>query len=295
MSRILNIGSINIDYVYSVPHFVRGGETLSAESRQIFPGGKGMNQSVALARSGGSVTHAGMIGDDGKYLLDVLQEAGVDTGLVAIGNEPTGHAIIQVNGEGQNSILLFPGANQNLAPDFIDRVLAPFRKDDILVLQNEVNCVGYAIEAAKAKGMIVVFNPSPFGSEIESYPLEMVDVWLLNEIEGEALTGMTSAGDIVNTMASIYPNAIIVLTLGAEGVLCHSRGNELRIDGIKVQAVDTTAAGDTFTGYFVGCLAQGIDIYEALKLANIAASISVSRVGAAVSIPTWDEVASKVS
>jgi len=296
MTRILNMGSINIDYVYAVPHFVQAGETLSSTARQIFPGGKGMNQSVALARAGGgfaassNVTHAGMVGDDGGQLIEVLQGAGVDTSLIAKSGSPTGHTVIQVIPEGENCILLFPGANQELDEAFVDNALAPFSKDDILVLQNEVSCIAYAMKSAKAKGMRIAFNPSPFGPEISGYPLDLVDWWLLNEIEGQALTGKNDPNDMLAAMGELFPKAVVVLTLGEEGVLCLANAEVLRHDSYKVKVLDTTAAGDTFTGYFISSIAKGIDTPEALRLASVAASISVSRQGAAVSIPLWDEV-----
>jgi len=290
MARILNIGSINIDYVYTVPHFVRAGETLSAASRQIFPGGKGMNQSIALARAGGDVTHAGMIGSDGAYLLDILKDAGVHTGLIVQSPGATGHTVIQVTPQGQNCILLYPGANRELDEAFIDTALARFTQGDILILQNEVSCVPYAMKAAKAKGMNIAFNPSPFGAEILDYPLSLVDWWLLNEIEGSALTGKNTPHDMLDVMGSMYPGGVIVLTLGEEGVICRSNGDTFSHGSYPVKVLDTTAAGDTFTGYFISSVAEGKEIEEALKLASVAASISVSRQGAAVSIPFWDEV-----
>jgi len=290
MARILNIGSINIDYVYTVPHFVRAGETLSSTSRQIFPGGKGMNQSIALARAGGDVTHAGMIGSDGTYLLDILKDAGVHTGLIAQSSGPTGHTVIQVTPEGENCILLYSGANQELDEAFVDKVLAPFAEGDILILQNEVSCVPYAMKAAKDKGMKIAFNPSPFGPEILDYPLHLVDWWLLNEIEGSALTGKNNPHDMLAVMGSMYPDGVVVLTLGEEGVMCRSGGDVFSHGSYSVKVLDTTAAGDTFTGYFISSIARGKGIEEALRLASVAASISVSRQGAAVSIPFWDEV-----
>jgi len=290
MARILNIGSINIDYVYTVPHFVRAGETLSSTSRQIFPGGKGMNQSIALARAGGDVTHAGMIGSDGTYLLDILKDAGVHTGLIAQNSGPTGHTVIQVTPEGENCILLYSGANQELDEAFVDKVLAPFAEGDILILQNEVSCVPYAMKAARAKGMKIAFNPSPFGPEILDYPLHLVDWWLLNEIEGSALTEKNNPHDMLAVMGSMYPDGVVVLTLGEEGVMCRSGGDVFSHGSYPVKVLDTTAAGDTFTGYFISSIARGKGIEEALRLASVAASISVSRQGAAVSIPFWDEV-----
>jgi ribokinase len=295
MKKILNMGSINIDYVYTVPHFVRAGETLSSASLQIFPGGKGLNQSVALARAGGHVYHAGMLGSDGESLLTVLKEAGADVGLITRSVTPTGHAIIQVNPEGDNCILLFPGANRELDGDFADKALASFGKGDMLVLQNEVSCIAYAMNAAKAKGMDLVFNPSPYGPEILDYPLNLVDWWLLNEVEGQSLTGKKHPEDMLHTMAKIYPNAVIVLTLGGDGVICLANGRLLRHGGCDVQVVDTTAAGDTFTGYFISSIAMGKGIEEAIRLASAAAAISVTRKGAAVSIPCWEEVSRAAS
>jgi ribokinase len=290
MTRILNMGSINIDYVYAVPHFVQAGETLASTARQIFPGGKGLNQSVALARAGTSVFHAGMIGNEGLSLVNTLQEAGVDTSMVKQCDVPTGHTVIQVNPEGENCILLFPGANTELDEAFADKALSSFAENDILVLQNEVSSVAYAMKKAKAKGMRIALNPSPFGPEIEKYPLDLADWFLLNEIEGQALTGKSEPVDILKTMSERYPAAITVLTLGEDGVLCYAGGNVLSHKSYKVPIVDTTAAGDTFTGYFIGAIAKGESIKEALRLASVGASISVSRQGASVSIPCWKEV-----
>ncbi|MCL1882626.1 MAG: ribokinase [Defluviitaleaceae bacterium] len=290
MARILNIGSLNIDYVYTVPHFVQAGETLSAESRQLFPGGKGLNQSIAMARAGCEIDHAGMIGADGEHLREILQSAGVDTRLVAEADAPTGHAVIQVLKSGENSILLFAGANQSLSESFVRDALAGYTKDDILVLQNETAGISCAMKAAKEKGMKIAFNPSPFVPEINSYPLELIDWWILNEIEGRALSGKESPADILKTMGAMYPNAVIVLTLGSKGVMCYSKGEILNHESYKTKVVDTTAAGDTFSGYFIASIARGESIPQALKIASKAASISVSRLGAAVSIPHWEEL-----
>ena len=295
MIRILNMGSINIDYVYTVPHFVRAGETLSANCRQIFSGGKGLNQSIALARAGGNVSHAGMVGCDGAYLCELLMEKGVDTSLIAISDSPTGHAIIQVTEEGENSILLFAGANHKLNESYVENALSSYNRDDILVLQNEVSCIAYAMKAAKAKGMKIAFNPSPYGPEIKHYPLELVDWWLLNEIEGESLTKEDSPHKMLEVMGVLYPDATVVLTLGKDGVLCRLNDKIYQHDSYQVKVLDTTAAGDTFTGYFIVAVSQGQSIPEALRLASKAASIAVSRKGAAVSIPDLAEVSSSIS
>jgi len=279
MMRILNIGSVNIDYVYSVPHFVQAGETLESGGRQIFPGGKGLNQSIALARAGSDVSHAAMLGGDGGMLLEIMQESGVDISLCEKVAAPSGHAIIQVNAQGENCILLYPGANFEIDKAFIDKAVSGFGKDDILVLQNETSCVAYAMQAAKERGMKIAFNPSPFDAGIEKYPLDLVDYWLLNEVEGGALGGIDR-----------FPNAVVVLTLGADGVQCRANGKTLSHKSYEVEVADTTAAGDTFTGYFISSVSKGESLEKALQTASRAASISVSRQGAAVSIPTYTEV-----
>ena len=293
LNRILNLGSINIDYVYAVPHFVQAGETLSSTGRRIFPGGKGLNQSIALARAGGDVTHAGMVGSEGAYLLDILRDAGVDAGLVSTGTGPSGHTVIQVNPQGENCILLFPGANTEIDGAFVDRALNGFGEGDILVLQNEVSCAAYAMNAAKARGMKIAFNPSPFGPEIAGYPLGLVDWLLLNEVEASALTNLAdnkSPDDMLNAMGDMYPGAVIVLTLGKDGVICRADGKTYRHGIYPVKAVDTTAAGDTFTGYFISSVAAGKSIAEALEIASMASAISVSKPGAAESIPDISDI-----
>jgi len=290
MGKILNIGSINIDYVYSVPHFVKSGETLATSSRQIFPGGKGMNQSIALARAGANVSHAGMVGSDGEWLIKILQESGVDTSLVSLTDNPGGHTIIQVDEHGENCILLFPGANRQLDETFISKAISQFSEGDILLLQNEVSCVAHAIKTAKAQGMSIAFNPSPFDAEIASYPLELIDWWLLNEIEGQAISNTNKPTEMLDAISQKYPNTSIVLTLGEDGVYCHYKGETYFHNSYKVQVIDTTAAGDTFTGYFICAISQGEKIEEALRLASKAASIAVSKKGAAVSIPKLEEI-----
>ena len=290
MVKILNIGSINIDYVYEVPHFVKAGETIASGSRHVFAGGKGLNQSIAIARAGSSVVHAGMVGADGIDLIKMLEAEGIDTSFIENSTTPTGHAIIQVTGEGQNCILLYPGANRQLNESFIDKILEPFGKGDIVIMQNEINCVAYAMQSAKNKNVRIAFNPSPVELEINRYPLEYVNWFILNEIEGEALTGKIIPDDIINEMGIKYPNATTVLTLGKDGVICKSGDKIFRHSAYKVPVADTTAAGDTFTGYFISSIAQGMGIEDSLSLATKAAAISVSRKGAAASIPALNEI-----
>jgi ribokinase len=293
MSRILNIGSINIDYVYQVPHFVRPGETISAASLELFPGGKGLNQSVALARAGGDVSHAGRTGADGRGMIEALEANGVRADMVDLGGSATGHAIIQVAPEGENCIILFAGANRELERPYIDRVLSGFGRGDFLVLQNEINETPYIMTAASERGMSIVFNPSPIDAEIKKYPLELVRYFVLNEIEGRELSGREVPEEILDEMSRLYPAASIVLTLGRGGVLLRDGGETFSHGIYDVPVVDTTAAGDTFTGFFITALVGGQDNAEALRRASVASSIAVSRAGASSSIPTLDEVLAK--
>lgn len=160
--KVLNFGSLNIDFVYRLEHIAHPGETISSYNLEIFPGGKGLNQSVALARAGADVYHAGMIGEDGEFLRDICRKSGVNTDNIKQIEIRTGNAIIQVADSGDNCIVLYPGANREITTDFIDSVLSVFGKDDVLLLQNEINLVDYLIDASKKKGMKVILNPSPF-------------------------------------------------------------------------------------------------------------------------------------
>ena len=293
MNRILNFGSLNVDHVYTVEHFVRPGETIDSLEMEVFPGGKGLNQSVALARAGAEVYHAGKIGKDGSFLTQLLQSAGVDVSFVETINGYTGKAIIQVEeNTGQNSIILYGGANRQMTELYIDQVLGAFSGNEILVLQNEINLVEYILRKASKKGMLVALNPSPIGEELKHLDLHGVTWLLLNEIEGEALTGEKEPERITDVFLKQYPQMKIVLTLGKDGALYRDKDKNFRQAIYSTQAVDTTAAGDTFTGYFLAASARGASPEEAMEEAAKASAITVSRPGAAVSIPTRQEVLS---
>lgn len=293
MNRILNFGSLNVDHVYTVEHFVRPGETIDSLEMEVFPGGKGLNQSVALARAGAEVYHAGKIGKDGGFLTQLLQSAGVDVSFVETINGYTGKAIIQVEeSTGQNSIILYGGANRQMTELYIDQVLGAFSGNEILVLQNEINLVEYILRKASKKGMLVALNPSPIGEELKHWDLHGVTWLLLNEIEGEALTGEKEPERITDVFLKQYPQMKIVLTLGKDGALYRDKDKNFRQAIYSTQAVDTTAAGDTFTGYFLAASARGASPEEAMEEAAKASAITVSRPGAAVSIPTRQEVLS---
>ncbi len=288
--KILNFGSLNIDYVYKVDHFVSAGETIGSFSMDKNVGGKGLNQSVAFAKAGAEIFHAGCVGSEGGFLTDYMKNTGVNTENVFTVDTPTGNAVIQVDKSGQNCILLYGGANQTVSAEMIDSVLSKFDKGDMVILQNEINLVDKIIEKANSCGIITVLNPSPITSGLLSYPLELVDWFILNEIEGCAITGETEKSRIVSKMKEKFPNARVVLTLGKDGACYFDSESEISIPAGKGKPVDTTAAGDTFTGYFFTGISNGMTPEEALKFATKASDITVTRKGAAESIPFLSEI-----
>ncbi len=290
MDRIFNFGSLNIDMVYAVPHIVRPGETLSAPSRALHAGGKGLNQSVAAARAGARVLHAGNVGEDGAFLRALLQEAGADGSRLRAVPGPSGHAVIQVDDAGQNSILVCPGANAAYDRGYVRSVLDLAEPGDVVLTQNETNDVPFLLGEARARGLVTVLNPSPITKELLGWPLDLVRCFLVNETEGEALTGESAPEAILAAMGRRFPGAVTVLTLGAAGSMRYEDGGILRQAGYPASAVDTTAAGDTWTGYYLARRLAGDGPKDAMDLASLAAAIAVSRPGAAPSIPVLAEV-----
>lgn len=293
--KVLNIGSMNLDHVYTVDHIVAPGETQSSTGLQLFLGGKGMNQSVALAKAGVEVYQGGMIGADGAVFLDTCREYGIHADHIRTVDAPTGHTIIQIDKNAQNCILLYGGANQMLTEDYVDAVISRFDAGDILLLQNEVNLLPYIVERGYAQGMQIVLNPSPFDDKLQAVDMGKISLFLLNEIEGWQLTGCREPDDILAGIRQKYPNAAVVLTLGADGAVYADRDRRQFQPIFPVQAVDTTAAGDTFTGYFLAGLTKGMDIADILRISAKASSIAVSRPGAVPSIPHWEEVIQSLS
>lgn len=288
--KVINYGSLNLDYVYQVPHMVREGETMAAYQMETFFGGKGFNQSIALARAGISVIHAGCVGEDGESLLSYLMENGVDTSFIRKTEGKSGHTIIQVDAKAQNSILLFGGANRKQTDDQIRQVLDHGQEGDYLVLQNEINALETIIKYGKKRGMKLVLNPSPIDSCILEAPLGMADYLLLNEVEGKAITGETETEKILCVLRRTYPKTAILLTLGEEGAIYADEKERVRQEAFHVKAVDTTAAGDTFTGYFIAGLIDSKPMEVILRRCAAAAALAVSRKGAAPSIPWRREV-----
>ncbi len=288
--RVLNFGSLNIDHVYQVDHIARPGETLPSTGYQVFAGGKGANQSAALALAGADVCHAGRVGPEGRWLVDKLSGLGVDMQHTWVGPDPTGHALIQVDREGRNAIVLFPGANQQISEAQVNSALGAFGVGDLLLLQNETNLVPHLILEAKERGLQVCFNPAPFTPEVASYPLGLVDILVVNELEASGLSGAQEPRAILEALVKKYPSVRVALTLGEQGVLYTAPKECFHTPAPQVKAVDTTAAGDTFIGYFLAGLASGGPTRTAVERAVKAAAVCVSRHGAMDSIPTAAEV-----
>ena len=282
--QVLNIGSLNIDIVYRVPHIVNPGETLSASSVSRHAGGKGLNQSVALARAGVQVVHAGAIGQDGMFLKELLEKENVDCSEIAVfQNEPTGCAVIQVADDGENSIILLHGTNFKVTPEIVRKALEKMPEKSVVLLQNEISSLKECIEIASQMNMRIFFNPSPMDSSISDLPLEAIDTFLVNE--NESIELKKCAGKRI-------ADCNILTTFGSDGAeYCGRDGEYVRIPAVKVaEAVDTTGAGDTFTGYFIASLIQGNTPEKALKTAAAAAAVAVTRHGAAESIPYRHEL-----
>lgn len=292
--KITNFGSLNIDYVYGVDHIVREGETLETTGRSFFPGGKGLNQSIALARAGARVSHAGRVGlADGQFLIDYLKQSGVDVSHILTGGGATGHAVIQVDSKGQNSIFLYGGENHSITREDIDAVLSTLEPGDFLLLQNEISEVGYLIRRAGELGLKTAFNPAPFTDAVLEYALENISYIFVNRIEAAALAGVPGepdAGRILPRLEAAFPDAAVVLTLGSGGSILLERGERIYQDAVPADALDTTGAGDTFVGYFLSGILRGESSAQALKLAAAAAGVAVSRLGAAPAIPFLDEL-----
>ena len=289
--KILSFGSMNIDNTYSVDEFVQPGETMTAKNLSKFCGGKGLNQSIALASAGADVAHFGCVGEDGDILLDMLKSRGVNTdSVIKIDNITSGHAIIQVDSHGQNSILLYPGANRRMTPELIDRELEKYSCGDWLLIQNETNCLEYIMRAANKKGMKIAFNPSPMDGTVSTLPLELVDLFLVNEIEGAAVTGKEITEEITAEFEKLFPNAAVILTLGKKGSIFKSEKDMLFQPSYCGTVKDTTGAGDTYTGFFIANYIKGVSPQECMRIAAMASTVQISSDGAAIAIPTKQEV-----
>ena len=291
MKPVLCLGSLNVDFTYRVPHLVRPGETLASTEFIRGAGGKGLNQSLAIARAGTVVAHVGGIGADGVWLGELLAREGVNIDAVQGTETATGHAIIQVAESGENAIVLFAGANREIAPERVETAIEGAAPGSIFLTQNETSGVPEALRAAGRRGLTVVFNPAPMSTAVRAYPLEHVDYLMVNETEALALSpGEGGWREAAWRLAAQFQRACVVVTAGAAGAAAVSGGSMYPVPACQVEAVDTTAAGDVFVGYFVAGIARGLPLENALSLAGRAAALSVTRLGAAASIPTAAEV-----
>lgn len=288
--KILNFGSLNLDYVYQMPRFLAPGETMAASSVTVVPGGKGLNQSVALARAGVSVWHAGTVGAGSGMLTDLLQANGVDVAWLRHSENIQGNAIIQVTPAGENAILLCGGSNREITAEQVTETLHHFEEGDWLILQNEVSCLEEMVCEAAKRGLNIVLNPSPFENELLQLDFGVLDWLFINEVEGQQMTGSADPEEILTVLRRRYPHIKVVLTLGRQGALCDTPDERVHQPIFPVKTVDTTAAGDTFTGYFIASYTQGRNLQECMARAAAASAISVSRHGASVSIPHAAEV-----
>lgn len=293
--KVYNFGSLNIDHVYEVAQIVKPGETISSFGYEKLIGGKGLNQSIALSKAGMTVSHLGAIGKDGRFLVEVLKENKVETDLIFESDAPTGHAIIQLDEAGSNSIVLFPGANHQVTKSYIDKMLATITSHDIILLQNEISNIDYIINRASELKIPVALNLAPVTKEALNYDLSKLTYLIINETEGNALTNETDEKIIGQNLVEKYPNLRVVLTLGESGSIYFYQDEVIVQKAYLTDAVDTTGAGDTFTGYFLAILLKENDIKLALKMASIASSLAVMTKGAANSIPELKMVMTRLN
>ena len=292
MSRLFNIGSVCTDFVYSVPSLVRAGETLDSSNRQVFPGGKGLNQSIAATKAGCEVIHIGAVGPDGDMLVECLEAHGVQTKDLHRSEVASGHAFIQVDPTGQNAIVIHGGANRHLPRDIWEPALSRMIQGDWLLLQNETNAVDEILCAASEAGINIAINLAPADVSVRTLPLELATLLIVNEAEAQMLSGCTDIEEAFAQLRARYPDTAVVLTLGEQGlqfqdVHTHQYG---QLSAYNVQAVDETAAGDAFVGYFLAQLVAGEGLEAALEFASAAGALAVTREGAAPSIPDRGEV-----
>lgn len=283
---IYNLGSINADLFYRVPHLPLPGETLTASNLTTGLGGKGANMSVAAARAGAQLRHIGAVGPDGRWAVDRLMEYGVDTRHIATLEVPTGQAVIAVDDAGENSIILLSGANHQISEDAIRAALAEASVGDTLLLQNETNGQAFAAKMGQDLGLRVAYAAAPFNAEAVQAVLPYLDFLILNAVEAAQLE------EAMGLAPQDLPVRHVVVTKGGDGAEFHD--NEAKTSrtfpALPTKVVDTTGAGDTFTGYVLAALDRGLPIPQAMQLAARAAALMVSRHGTADVIPDLKEV-----
>lgn len=290
MSKLVNLGSLCIDNVYSVSTLAGAGETVASRAHEVFPGGKGLNQSLAACRAGCDVVHVGCVGADGQWLKALLHDAGVDVENVREVDGASGHAVIQVDDNGQNSIVISGGTNRQITDADISAALSRIGPGDWLLLQNEINDLETVLQQAYARDVAVALNVAPVDGREQNYSLADLAMLIVNEVEAAALAGDSDPDTALSVLCEKYPTVRVVLTLGRDG-LRYGHGDDRRtLAALQVDAVDETAAGDAFIGFLMAAVIDGQDIDAALRLASAAGALAVTRAGAASSIPTLAEV-----
>lgn len=287
---IFNLGSINIDHVYLTPHTVAPGETLSSHGYQRVLGGKGANQSIAVARAGAAVCHIGAINASDSDIIEQLAQDGINTTGIHFSELATGHAIIQVTDDGENAIVLFAGANHDITNSSLEKQLVNAQPGDWLLAQNETNHIQPALVLAKQQGLKVAFNPAPMTAAIKNIDPALVDLLIVNEIESEQLTGSANIAKALSFFQQNWPTTEVIITQGSQGVVHSYKGQTTELSAFSVDVVDTTAAGDTFVGYFLAQKSQNKSTSDALINACKAAALTVTQLGASSSIPTLSAV-----
>lgn len=293
MIKLLVYGSINIDLNFSLDHIAKKGETISSKELKVSAGGKGANQASGLSKALGErdrVYLAAKTGEEAKWILDKLNSYGVNTDYVYYSKKGSGRAIIQLDKNGDNSIILYGGGNLDIERREIDEVFSHFNEGDWLIINAEINNLDLVFSKAKERNMKIAINPSPITKEILSLPLEAADLIILNEIEGGEITkGGKGEKEILKLLESRFKSSLIVLTLGENGAWASYNNKRYYQEAFKVKAIDTVGAGDTFLGYFISSIVLGYSIKDALRRASFSSSLAIQKRGAMDSIPTKEE------
>ena len=292
MPKLINIGSLCIDYVYSVTEIAKVGETVASPTMSVFPGGKGLNQSIAAAKAGIKVEHFGAVGADGFELVEFLQAAGVGVSNIVSLPGRTGHAVIQINSQGENSIVIAGGTNREIPQQIISNAVASAKGGGWILMQNETNDVSEIIQLASAADCKVALNLAPADAHVQSYNYALVDLLIVNELEAMAVSECTSVGEAFARLIATYPDMNLVLTLGRNGLRYYQTEGGISGDlgAFEVNVVDETAAGDTFVGYLLAGLVRGDSLRNVLLEASAAGALATTRSGAAPAVPELEEV-----
>lgn len=283
--KLFNLGSINIDKVYNLPHLVTAGETIATTDYKLGLGGKGANQSIAAAAGGAEVIHIGAINRADLVWREKIASRGVLIDKIELRDEPTGHAVVMVDQQsGENQIVIFGGTNLLISHDMIDSALDDAKPGDWALTQNETNAVSYFFERASSLDLKLCYSAAPFEAERVKKLLPLTDLLVVNEGEAAALAAE------LGTAPCDWNIPHLVITLGSKGAKYLGLEGEWETPAPKVDAIDTTGAGDTFLGFMLAALCQNKSMRDAMDLAIAAASLQVTRAGAADAIPNFNEV-----